>query len=119
MNTSDSDSHVALPLPDYDSLTVGELEHRIRALEAPDVERLLEHERGHADRVAVRTLLATRLERLEAGAEPSPGGSPRPGRADATRSGSPVGPGTEPEPVHAPPHGSPHQRGKPKADRRP
>ncbi|GAB3645268.1 hypothetical protein [Streptomyces sparsus] len=116
MNTSDNDS---LPLPDYDGLTVGELEHRVRSLSAADVERLLDHERAHADRTPVRSLLTARLEQLEAGAEPTPGGSPRPGRADATRAGSPVDGENTPEPVHAPPHGSPHQRGKPKADRRP
>jgi hypothetical protein len=116
MNTSDQH---ALPLPDYDRLSLGELEHRIRPLSSGDLEQLLRYEREHADRTPVTGLLTTRLAQLEAGAEPTPGGEPRPGRAEETRGTSPVSPATSPEPTHPPPHGTPHQSGKPKADRQP
>ncbi|UGY94543.1 hypothetical protein [Streptomyces gobiensis] len=116
MNTSDRGE---LPLPDYDELALGELEHRIRPLSSDDVELLLRYEREHADRTHVIELLTARLTQLAEGATPSPGGAPRPGQADATRGASPVSPATSPEPTHPPPHGTPYQRGKPKADRQP
>ena len=64
-----------LPLPDYDHLSLGSLTHRIRTLDADALGTLLEYERAHGDRLPVTELMRTRLEELEAGAEPS-GGSP-------------------------------------------
>lgn len=107
-----------LPLADYDQLAVGTLEHRIRSLSEPDLERLLSYEHEHADRPAVVRLLTTRIGQLEAGATPSPGGAahtvdePRPGHG-----GSRVSPVTSPQPIHPPPHGTPDQPGQPKANR--
>src|SRR5437660_618228 len=57
----------ALPLTDYDHLAVGDLAHRIRSLDAPDLETLLGFERRAAvaepgwARVAVRELGADDL----------------------------------------------------------
>jgi hypothetical protein len=106
------------PMPDYDALSVGDIAHRARSLSAPDVERLMEYERGHAARTPVLEVLSARLAQLEAGHEPSPGGAPPP-PPEGTRSGSPVGPDTAGEPVHPPPHGTPQQFGRPKGDQRP
>jgi hypothetical protein len=64
----------ALPLPDYDELPVGAVEDRIRSLTTDEVERLVSHERAHANRAPVVEILSARLERLREGAEPpSPG----------------------------------------------
>ncbi|MDB1086610.1 hypothetical protein PJ985_03390 [Streptomyces sp. ACA25] len=115
MTTSDSGD---LPLPDYDQLALGELEHRIRSLAPDELERLAQYEREHANRTPVNERLAARLAELHAGAVPSPGGNPRPGQAAPTRGTSPVDPSTSPQPFSAPPHGSPHQRGQPKGDDR-
>ncbi|MGK8524918.1 hypothetical protein ACRS6B_26770 [Nocardia asteroides] len=65
----------ALPLPDYDQLTTGSIEHRIRSLELDQVRRLLEHERATAHRPRVVQILSARIEQLETGARPS-GGDP-------------------------------------------
>ena len=63
-----------LPLPDYDGLPTGSIQSRIRSLDADGVARVLEYERGHADRVHVVQLLEHRMEALLSGdGEPSGG----------------------------------------------
>ncbi|MGW2386870.1 hypothetical protein [Streptomyces sp. NPDC001658] len=109
-----------LPLPDYDHLPLGGLESRVRSLAAEEVEELLAYERTHADRMPVTELLTSRLEQLEAGAEPTSGdpGALRPEQGEGRgRTGSSVSPATSPQPFSPPPHGTPDQRGKPKGDR--
>jgi hypothetical protein len=65
-----------VPIPNFDELPVGSLGHRIRTLDEDGVSTLLDHERAHADRVAVVQLLEQRLAALRSGeAEPS-GGDP-------------------------------------------
>ncbi len=65
-----------LPVPDYDHLPLGGLEHRIRALDADALTALLDHERAHGDRAPVVQVLSARLDALQSGrAEPS-GGDP-------------------------------------------
>jgi hypothetical protein len=105
-------------MPDYDSLSVGDITHRVRSLSPAELERLVRYEQGHAARTPVLEVLSSRLAQLEAGHEPSPGGAPPPS-ADQSRNGSPVGPETAGEPVHPPPHGTPQQFGRPKGDQRP
>ncbi|KUO05068.1 hypothetical protein [Streptomyces caeruleatus] len=107
-----------LPLPDYDHLPIGGLESRVRSLTSDDVEDLLAYERSHADRLPVTELLATRLEQLHSGAEPTSGdpGALRP-ESGGRRAGSAVSPATASPPFSSPPHGTPDQRGKPKGDR--
>ncbi|MDX3526382.1 hypothetical protein P1P75_08000 [Streptomyces sp. ID05-39B] len=107
-----------LPLPDYDHLPIGGLESRVRSLTAGEVEELLAYERTHADRLPVTEVLTSRLEQLEAGAEPTSGdpSALRPEQSTG-RAGSPVSPATSPQPFGPPPHGTPDQRGKPKGDR--
>ncbi|MBC2906460.1 hypothetical protein [Streptomyces cupreus] len=107
-----------LPLPDYDHLPIGGLESRVRSLTADEVEELLAYERSHADRLPVTEVLATRLEQLRAGAEPTSGdpGAIRPEQTEGHKE-SPVSPVTSRQPFSPPPHGTPDQRGKPKGDR--
>jgi hypothetical protein len=66
---------VELPLPDYDHLPTGSLGQRIRALDAAQLEQLIDYENRHGQRLPVLQVMRTRLAELEAGAEPS-GGSP-------------------------------------------
>jgi hypothetical protein len=65
-----------LALPDYDQLTLGSIEHRIRSLDLAQVQDLLEHERATAHRPHAVAVLTARISQLEAGAQPS-GGDPR------------------------------------------
>lgn len=111
--------HTALPLPDYDHLPIGSLESRVRALTADEVEEVLAYERAHADRLPVTELLTARLDQLRSGAEPTSGdpGAVRPEGPGRPNAGSPVSPATSPQPHSPPPHGTPDQRGRPKADR--
>lgn len=63
-----------LPIPDYDHLPEGSLMHRVRALDADDLRRLLDHEREHGNRAPVVTVLEHRLAALRSGdASPSTG----------------------------------------------
>ncbi|MDJ1131357.1 hypothetical protein [Streptomyces iconiensis] len=96
-----------LPLPDYDELPAGSVEHRIRPLESADVERLLEYEQAHAHRPQVISVLTARLDQLASGAEPSPGdpGSPGPDIPSSTPGSSPVSPASSAEPTEPLRHG--------------
>jgi hypothetical protein len=106
------------PLPGYDELSAGELEHRVRSLSHGELTDLMRYERKHAARTPVIAMLSARRRQLEAGAEPTPGGSPRPAHGEGAAGGSPVSPAGAGEPVHPPPHGTPDQSGSPKGDRR-
>ena len=113
-----SRQHDEPPLPDFDHLPVGSLGHRIRSLTAGKLGQLMRYEREHADRRPVTELFRARLNQLHRGSGPSPGGTGAhpdpPGRAPG---GSRVGPETASGPVHPPPHGTPTDLGRPKADR--
>lgn len=102
-----------LPLPGWDELPLGTLEHRIRSLDAAGLRTLRTHEEGHAARPVVLRVLQERLDQLASGAEPSPGGDAPPSDSPSEgRSGSPVTSATAAPPRHGPPHGSPHQQGQ-------
>jgi hypothetical protein len=110
-------THRELPLPDYDDLTTGSIESRIRALDADGVAALLEHERAHADRIQVVQLLEHRLEALRNGdATPSGGqpGAPAPEARGAAAGGSPVSPATEGPAQNPPSHGVPTNPAQPR-----
>ena len=62
-----------LPLPDFDQMTLGDVQHRVRALNETELRALLNHECAHAARVPMLEILEARLRELEAGAQPSPG----------------------------------------------
>ena len=58
--------HDALPLEDYDHLTIGSLRARIRGLEAPELIQLRDYERAHGNRLPVLTAFDNRLKSLAA-----------------------------------------------------
>ncbi|MDX6347890.1 MAG: hypothetical protein QOF84_2680 [Streptomyces sp.] len=116
--SSRSPRHDELPLADYDHLPIGSLEHRIRSLHAAELKTLLAYEREHGNRAPVVRILRARLDQLRAGAKPSHGDDRfRPEQPAPPHAGSKVTPATSPQPIHPPPHGTPAQSGKPKADR--
>lgn len=65
-----------LPLPDYDNLTVGSIESRIRSLGEQGVRTLYDYEREHANRVQVVQILERRLVALNTGEAEPTGGDP-------------------------------------------
>lgn len=101
---SDVPSRDALPIPDYDHLPVTGLAHRIRSLEAEQVDRLISYERAHGERLPVLQVLETRLQELADGATPSGGDAAglAPAQAPAPEGGSKVSPDTQ-GPVQNPP----------------
>ena len=109
-------AHDDLPLPDYDHLPVGALQHRIRTLDTAALEQLLAYERAHADRLLVVQTMQVRLEELHAGASPSGGDAlaqaseapPAAGTGSAV-SGATTGPVANPTS-----HGDPTNPGQPR-----
>ncbi|WP_181312938.1 hypothetical protein [Nocardioides campestrisoli] len=110
-------THHDLPLPDYDDLSSGALESRVRTLDAAGVEQVLAYERAHADRIQVVQILEHRLQALQTGdAQPS-GGDPT---ASATQvqqgasGGSPVSPATQGPKQNPPSQGVPTNPAQPR-----
>lgn len=58
-------SHDALPLEDYDHLTVGTLRGRVRSLALPELRQVHAYETAHGNRLPVVTVLANRIAALE------------------------------------------------------
>lgn len=58
-------SHAALPLEDYDHLTVGVLRSRVRSLALPELRQVHAYETEHGNRLPVLTVLANRIAQLE------------------------------------------------------
>ncbi|WP_371673645.1 hypothetical protein OG985_41805 [Streptomyces sp. NBC_00289] len=109
--------HDALPLPDYDHLPLGSLQHRIRTLDEPGLRTLIAYEEAHGNRLPVLQVLRTRLRELSEGAEPS-GGSPlasAPEHAPPADTGSPVSPATSGPPMNPPSHGTPENPAQPRS----
>ena len=116
MSEHDTPGRGELPLPDYDHLTVGSLEGRIRSLDAGQLEQLLAYEEEHGNRLPVMQLLRGRLDAVRQGA-PLSGGSPHGTRPEAT--GAPetlpsVSPQTGGPPVNPPSHGDPTNPAQPR-----
>jgi hypothetical protein len=90
----------ALPLPDYDHLSVPSLAHRIRSLDESGLDALLRYERAHGDRLPVVQVLQDRLDQLGSGAEPTQGAATghAPERPEMTPGGSKVTPESTPRP---------------------
>ncbi len=114
-----SPNRAELPLSDYDHLPASSLHHRIRSLSSDQLHQLIDYENEHAQRTPVLETLRQRLEQLAEGAVPSEGThdvrpeqppEPSPESPPAQRKSPPAGP---------PPHGVPHQPGKPKGDYQP
>jgi hypothetical protein len=57
----------ALPVPNYDQLSVASLRARLRVLDAGQVQMLLDYEKAHESRPAVTTLFERRLTKLDEG----------------------------------------------------
>ena len=109
-------AHDALPLPDYDHLPAGTLQHRIRTLDLPSLEQLIAYEEAHAARLLVLNVMRHRREELLSGAEPS-GGDPTAAIPDAPpgpAGGSPVSGATTGPVANPPSHGDPTNPGQPR-----
>ena len=107
---------MTLPLPDYDHLPVGSLTHRIRSLDATQLETLLAYEREHGDRLPVVEILEARLEAVRDGA-PLSSGSPSaatPEVAPAPEAPTTVSPQTAGPVINPPSHGDPTNPGQPR-----
>lgn len=105
-----------LPIPDYDQVSLGDLRHRIRSLDAEQLTTVLTHEAGHAARVPVLEVLEARLRELEHGAAPSPGNPANAPRPAGRPGGSPVQESTAAQATSPLRHGVAQQtpsRGKP------
>ncbi len=107
----------ALPLVDYDHLPLGDLVHRIRSLDASQLEALLGHERGHADRLPVVQALQARLDQVRSGARLSDGdpSAPSAQAAPPPNAGSPVQPATSGPVINPPSHGDPTNPAQPRS----
>ncbi|MBB2993048.1 hypothetical protein FHR72_004555 [Mycolicibacterium iranicum] len=79
-----------LALPDYDQMTLGDLQHRIRSLSNDELQAVLVYEAGHAARVPVLEILEARARELDSGAEPSSGDPRRAPGIESTPGGSRV-----------------------------
>jgi hypothetical protein len=106
----------ALPVADYDHLTVGDLAHRIRSLDADALETLLAYEREHGDRLPVVQALSARLEQVRSGAPRSDGdpSAPSPQAPPPADTGSPVQPATSGPTINPPSHGVPTNPAQPR-----
>lgn len=109
-----------LPLSDYDHLPASSLQHRIRSLSSDQVQQLIDYENEHAQRVPVLETLRQRLRQLAEGEVPSEGSHDvRPEQPPAPEGEAPVSENSMGPPSNPPPHGVPHQPGKPKGDYQP
>ncbi|MFI7584723.1 hypothetical protein ACH9DO_13105 [Kocuria sp. M1N1S27] len=111
---NDIPQHDDLPLPDYDHLPVGVLGSKITGLDSPGLQRLLDYERAHGNRLPVVQVLENRMEALRQGAGPSgavPSASPE---VSGTSAGSAVSPETSGPPVNPPSQGTPFNPSQPR-----
>jgi hypothetical protein len=60
-----STREAALPVPNYDDLSVASLRARLRNLDTAQVRALLDYEKGNAGRAAVLTMFERRIAKLE------------------------------------------------------
>jgi hypothetical protein len=107
----------ALPLPDFDHLSLPELTSRVRTLDASGVEALVAHESAHGKRLPVLEVLRERLAQLRSGAEPSGGAPDAPvsTAAPPPDAGSPVSPVTSGPTMNPPSHGDPTNPAQPRS----
>jgi hypothetical protein len=106
-------THHDLPLPDYDDLPLGSLESRVRTLDADGVNRLLEYEKEHGNRLPVVQVLEARAQALVDGAEPT-GGSPQGATPEVGSQGSAEPAQKEGPPVNPPSQGDPTNPAQPR-----
>jgi hypothetical protein len=65
-DAADSTGEAALPVPNYDSLTLPSLRARLRSLDADQLRMLIEYERTHAARADVVAMFERRIAKLAA-----------------------------------------------------
>lgn len=106
--------HDDLPLPDYDHLPVGVLASKITGLDGTGLQRLLDYERAHGNRLPVVQVLENRLEALRQGAEPSGGVPSASPEVSETSAGSAVSPETSGPPINPPSQGTPFNPSQPR-----
>ncbi len=114
---SEHTQSAALPLADYDHLPLGDLAHRIRSLDADQLEALLRYEHEHGDRLPAVQALQSRLEQVRSGAALS-GGDPSAPSAQAAppaEGGSKVQPATSGPVINPPSHGDPTNPAQPRS----
>ena len=116
MSPADSIGHDELPLPDYDHLPLGSVTQRIRSLDAPALQQLLDYESAHGNRLPVVQVLQTRLRELSEGAEPT-GGSvsgPMPERGAGPANPRTTDQTTAAPTINPPSHGDPTNPAQPR-----
>ena len=116
-STGPSSESSPLPLADVDHLPIGDLMHRIRSLDAAQLETLLRYEREHGDRLPVVQAVQARLEQVRSGAALSDGDASAPSAlaAPAADGGSPVQPATSGPSMNPPSHGDPTNPAQPRS----
>lgn len=102
-----------LPIPDYDHLPIGSLQHRIRALDVEQLNQLADYERQHANRLPVLASIDTRLAALAQGAQLSPGTGAE--RQPEPAGGSAASPQTSGPPMNPPSQGVPSNPAQPRS----
>lgn len=108
-------SSPSLPIPDFDHLPLGSVEHRVHALDAEQVQQLIDHEREHGNRLPVIVQLEGRLQQLARGAEPSRGTQGAiPESPPPAATGSKVSPSTSGPAMNPPSHGVPTNPAQPR-----
>jgi hypothetical protein len=105
-----------LPIPDYDHLPIGSLGHRVRSLEAEELDVLRRYEEAHAKRPLVLQILDHRLLDLAEGQRPSGGDASAPAAETAPppSAGGAVSPQTSGPPQNPPSHGVPTNPAQPR-----
>ncbi len=95
----------ALPLPDYDHLTLGSLRGRMRSLDLEQLVTLREYEKAHADRLPIVTMLDNRIAKLAADPTTalSDGGGASPVYPSGADTGAAVSGGSKVSPATAAP----------------
>lgn len=87
-----------LPIPDYDQLSLGDLQHRIRALGEDQLIMVRDHERAHGGRMPMLEAIHERLLELQKGGQPSGGDPGQTPNVEGRQGSSPVQEKTAAEP---------------------
>jgi hypothetical protein len=112
-------THTPLPIPDFEHLPLGDVQSRIRSLDASGLRTLIDFEQQHGARTPVLQALNDRQDQLAAGSQPS-GGNPgafdpqRPGPASSTFPKGQVTPETSGPPMNPPSQGDPTNPAQPR-----
>ncbi len=103
-----------VPLPQYDDLTVGEIESHVRTLDREGVQAVSDYERAHAARPAVLLVLKNRAAQLREGAEPTGGSAEVPGAGSDAGHTPAQAPVVEGPPVNPPSQGAAENPAQPR-----